>query len=780
MASYFQIVGQLDSSYLTQPSANVSFLETANGVQLLDYSQSLVLTFDTSGAGLVIQTDAGSMDPVRVALDAPELPGSVAPALYDYLLGQAAEPMQTGAHTFLGLGAWTGNAATLIVTETAGGRFLYGAGPSGQGISVFQAGDLEATYQGHVAGGAYDTGISALASVSTAQGDFLFTGSALEHGVDVYRIGADGTPVPVYSVGVDELLPVQTISALVPIEVSGNTYLLVAAAGSSSLTVLAVGADGSLAVTDHMIDSLDSRFANVTQLETFSAGGHQFVLAAGSDDGISLFTVLPNGSLVHLQSLADGIDTTLANISGMSVQVSGDQAQILVVSGAEAGLTQLTLDLSNLGIVDSASDVMNGTAARDMLAISGAGSINGSGGDDILHDGQGENTLSGGEGADLFVLVADGMRDTIIDFELGMDRLDLSFWPFLRNLSQITFIETANGAILRFGDEELVLISADGQPISAEALPDMFLGGPSRLAVELSPPGGPSAGADDLTGTTGADDIDGLDGDDRIQGLAGNDYLRGGGGGDTITGGAGNDRVEGGLGDDTLDGGAGFDTLDGGDGADTLIGGFQWDTLTGGAGNDLLQGDGGDDTLNGDAGDDRLEGGEGRDTLNGGDGADTLLGGAHDDTLNGGAGNDRLLGGWQNDTLNGDDGNDTLYGEWHNDTLYGGLGNDTLDGGSGNDRLFGGTGNDILTGGADHDTFVFADGFGQDVITDFDALDTAERIKLTDVSTINNMSDLLAAATQSGSDVVIDAGGGNVLTLENVTLADLDGSDFIF
>ncbi len=269
-------------------------------------------------------------------------------------------------------------------------------------------------------------------------------------------------------------------------------------------------------------------------------------------------------------------------------------------------------------------------------------------------------------------------------------------------------------------------------------------------------------------------------GNDTVTGNGVANQITGGAGNDNLSGFAGNDTLNGGLGDDTLDGGAGFDTLNGGDGTDTLIGGFQWDTLNGGAGNDLLRGDGGDDTLNGDAGDDRLEGGEGRDTLNGGDGADTLLGGAHDDTLNGGAGNDRLRGGWQNDTLNGDDGDDQLYGEWHNDTLAGGLGNDMLDGGVGFDRLIGDAGNDILTGGLGHDTFIFADGFEADEITDFDASDTLERIDFSGLSTINSMSDVTARATQVGANVVIDAGGGDVLTLDNVLLADLDSSDFIF
>lgn len=51
--------------------------------------------------------------------------------------------------------------------------------------------------------------------------------------------------------------------------------------------------------------------------------------------------------------------------------------------------------------------------------------------------------------------------------------------------------------------------------------------------------------------------------------------------------------------------------------------------------------------------------------------------------------------------------------------LLGTASNDVISGGNGNDFLEGGAGNDTLTGGAGHDQFWFRDGFGTDVVTDF-------------------------------------------------------------
>ncbi len=119
---------------------------------------------------------------------------------------------------------------------------------------------------------------------------------------------------------------------------------------------------------------------------------------------------------------------------------------------------------------------------------------------------------------------------------------------------------------------------------------------------------------------------------------------------------------------------------------------------------------GGDDTLYGGAGNDVITGDTGNDSLFGDDGNDTLFGGADNDTLFGGTGNDLLQGDAGNDSLSGDDGDDSLYGGDGNDILSGGAGNDSLLGGLGDDSLSGDAGNDSLSGGDGNDTLSGGDG----------------------------------------------------------------------
>ena len=121
-----------------------------------------------------------------------------------------------------------------------------------------------------------------------------------------------------------------------------------------------------------------------------------------------------------------------------------------------------------------------------------------------------------------------------------------------------------------------------------------------------------------------------------------------------------------------------------------------------------------------------------------------------------------------------------------NDLIEAGGGNDTIGGGAGFDTIIGGTGNDLMFGDFNADTFVFADGHGQDTIGDFDALSDIERIDLRGVSAITGLADLdlgsttSGAATQVGANVLIDTGDGNSILLRGVDIADLGAGDFLF
>lgn len=147
--------------------------------------------------------------------------------------------------------------------------------------------------------------------------------------------------------------------------------------------------------------------------------------------------------------------------------------------------------------------------------------------------------------------------------------------------------------------------------------------------------------------------------------------------------------------------------------------------------------------------------GRGEDRMNGFGGNDRMFGGGGDDILGGGRGKDRIEGGKGSDTLYGDGDADRLWGQGGRDRLVGGTGDDLLDGGRGADRLMGGDG---------ADSFVFAAGYGRDVIADFE--NDIDGIALDSGLWNNDLTALQVLkrfAIDTGDDVVLAFGDDTLL-----------------
>ncbi|MEX0968928.1 MAG: hypothetical protein WD046_00635 [Paracoccaceae bacterium] len=77
--------------------------------------------------------------------------------------------------------------------------------------------------------------------------------------------------------------------------------------------------------------------------------------------------------------------------------------------------------------------------------------ITGTPASDTLHDTMRRDKLTGGDGADIFVLNRDNKRDFILDFEDGFDKIDLSSFAvtfdevFIKRISADTFVFTIRG-----------------------------------------------------------------------------------------------------------------------------------------------------------------------------------------------------------------------------------------------------------------------------------------------------------------------------------------------
>ena len=401
---------------------------------------------------------------------------------------------------------------------------------------------------------------------------------------------------------------------------------------------------------------------------------------------------------------------------------------------------------------------------------------------------------------------------------------ELEFGPNI-SLNDLTFVQSGNDLIVRYGDSSASQVTIKDQLLAASAIETLkFSDGLSvSLASVLI-----AASSAQLVGTAGDDLLVGQAGVliDTLAGGDGNDTLAGYAGNDVLSGGNGDDVLEGGLGADTLDGGAHVVPADGptvgdtaryvrsaaavtinlnqttaqtgaagadsigdvlvgienvtgsvfgdtitGNGADNRLFGHDGaDTISGGAGSDVLTGDGGNDNLYGDAGEDNIAGGDGNDTIYGGTENDALDGGDGVDLIFGETGNDSLTGGAGADTLNGGDGDDILSGDADNDSLAGGAGNDVL---------AGGTGSDMLSGGVGNDRYVLGRNSGSDTISDVDGINAIQFDSSVSYNQIwlTRVGNDLRVAVIGGDTVAmvvgffLAAGGSKIKAIESTTHA---------
>lgn len=464
------------------------------------------------------------------------------------------------------------------VSFDAGGVSAMVSGRAGVGLDLFTDNGNDFGWRAGLddTGDRYLADTSASVAFEQSGANYVATLSATEDGLNIAS-ATSTTLSQAGALGKGEGLPVDLPSDIDVVQRLDETLLFIASLGTNSVSVVRV-TGGVPTLGDHILDSEETMFTGASSVSALTYGDFAFVVVGGAEGGVSLLTALPGGRLVHLASFADDDTTSLYRVNVVEMLANGTTLQIYGSSFWETGVTRLGYDLSSLGLVveaDGTGDSASGTNGDDQVIGSDVGeALSGGAGDDIILDGAGSDILTGGAGADLFAMSPDGQADTITDFERGLDKLDLSAFDFLYDISQLGIAPTSDGAILTHGSETITIVTADAQPLTAAELTTddiLNVDRPPLLAIGQELFGGPNA-----------------------------DVLIGGMGADIIRGYAGADSLTGGFGDDNLEGGAGSDWLDAGGGNDTLAGQNDADTLIGGSGDDLIFGDGGGDVIYGD------------------------------------------------------------------------------------------------------------------------------------------------------------------------------------
>jgi Ca2+-binding RTX toxin-like protein len=490
-------------------------------------------------------------------------------------------------------------------------------------------------------------------------------------------------------------------------------------------------------------------------------GGYDTIqLGAGIALEDLIVTQADNGNdlVIAINGTSDRL--TLDNAS------SSDYARIERILFAD-GTTRSYASLLALATAPTAgNDVFYGSTGNDNLT-GGAGddTLTARLGNDLLDGGLGNDLLKGGGGDDIYTFDLGFGQDVVSDANGLTDQGGYDTIQFGTGITAagITVVQADNGndlVIKLNGTTDQVTLDDTSSNGYARIERVRFADGTvlthSQL-LELAT--GATAGPDSFTGSSGNDRLYGGRGDDTLLGKLGSDRLEGGEDNDTLKGGGGDDNY-------VFDPGFGQDMVSDADGL-TNQGGF--DIVSFGVGIaaadiSVTQSDSGKDLVL------HVAGTSDTITLN-----DTSSNGyARIEEVHFADGTVLTQAQLMALATAPTAGDDVFYGSTEDDLLSGGAGNDSLTGIAGNDTLTGGAGNDLLKAGAGDDIYVFAAGFGQDVVSDSNgSLDQGGSDEIRFGAGIT-AADLIVTQADNGNDLVIAING----TADRIVLDDVSSNGY--
>ena len=288
----------------------------------------------------------------------------------------------------------------------------------------------------------------------------------------------------------------------------------------------------------------------------------QSVLMGGN--GNDTLTSLSGGASMY----GEAGDDWLKGGDGGSVASGGEGNDVFAGgSGSDYGWGEAGNDAMSGG---SSSDQFDGGAGTDQLyGDAGDDILFGKDGDDVLAGGAGRDYLAGGSGNDTYFVDGTGGDDIIVDsegvntlqFAEGISAEQLAFRTGFDDEGNANYlvVEGAGGnghLILAAGLDGAIstLKFADGSTLTSAQARDLALSNSGQLARQVG------STALTLLGSSGDDTIGAAAAKQTVTAGLGNDVLVGGTFDDVLQGEAGNDRLVGGGGKNELTGGEGTDT----------------------------------------------------------------------------------------------------------------------------------------------------------------------------------------------------------------------------
>ena len=333
----------------------------------------------------------------------------------------------------------------LVDAQIGSSQVFVTASRFGAGLETWvRDGDiLRATGQGPMTGFLPGNAVRDLAIAWPGGRPHVLAISSTEDDLMAFPLGADGALGIPSRLDLRDGLFVDTPTELRVVELGGRSYAILGSAGSDSLSVVAIGADGRMQVTDQVNDTRETFFGGLAALETLDVGGRILVLAAGGDNGLTLMTLEADGTLLHVASLGDEMRTMAMVDPGGLEMIWRDGGLDIFVTGQVIGDTVAGRGVSQLRVDNLLADLPVRNVADGSLEQRGT------------------------DGVDVFVVLDSDERQTIYDFEPGVDRLDLSNFAWFYDIDDIGIRASWRGSYFWVDDAQLRIYTTDSTMLTA-------------------------------------------------------------------------------------------------------------------------------------------------------------------------------------------------------------------------------------------------------------------------------------------------------------------------
>ena len=216
---------------------------------------------------------------------------------------------------------------------------------------------------------------------------------------------------------------------------------------------------------------VDEGFARVVNDGTISGNGYSITSFQ------TTLEIVNRGKLIGdvLMGIgADMIDTRGGIVDGVIYGGLGsdtyviDKARIAIVENPNEGIFDLVRSAVSFRLSDNieglellgrkAINALGNDEANILTGNLGKNRLSGGDGADALYGRQGDDRLIGGEGADVFVFGAQYDKDTISDFEDGVDHLYLPGVTNQQQFNDLKILKAGNDVIIDYGNGDRLII----------------------------------------------------------------------------------------------------------------------------------------------------------------------------------------------------------------------------------------------------------------------------------------------------------------------------------